>query len=109
MRVYVYCVKRVLDFVIALIALCLLCPFLSFIALLLFIVHQSFNGIFFVQSRVGYKGRIFKILKFHGGTIRKKSLKCSLVGVIVKKKKRIDADVVKSDKSKQVKLNQLAH
>lgn len=64
MRVYVSCVKRVLDFVIALIALCLLCPFLSFIALLLFIVHQSFNGIFFVQSRVGYKGRIFKILKF---------------------------------------------
>lgn len=64
MRVYVSCVKRVLDFVIDLIALCLLCPFLSFIALLLFIVHQSFNGIFFVQSRVGYKGRIFKILKF---------------------------------------------
>ena len=64
MRVYFSCVKRVLDFVIALIALCLLCPFLSFIALLLFIVHQSFIGIFFVQSRVGYKGWIFKILKF---------------------------------------------
>ncbi len=64
MRVYVTCVKKVLDFVIALIGLCLLCPFLSFVALLLFIVHRSFKGIFFVQSRVGYKGRIFKILKF---------------------------------------------
>ena len=64
MRVYVSCVKRVLDFVIALIGVCFLSPFLSFVALLLFIAHRSFKGIFFVQSRVGYKGRIFKILKF---------------------------------------------
>ena len=53
-----------LDFVIALIGVCFLSPFLSFVALLLFIAHRSFKGIFFVQSRVGYKGRIFKILKF---------------------------------------------
>ena len=64
MRVYVTSVKKVLDFVIALIGVCFLSPFLSFVALLLFIAHRSFNGIFFVQSRVGYKGRIFKILKF---------------------------------------------
>ena len=64
MRVYVTSVKKVLDFVIALIGVCFLSPFLSFVALLLFIAHRSFKGIFFVQSRVGYKGRIFKILKF---------------------------------------------
>ena len=57
MRVYV-------TSVIALIGVCFLSPFLSFVALLLFIAHRSFKGIFFVQSRVGYKGRIFKILKF---------------------------------------------
>ncbi|WP_279091648.1 sugar transferase [Butyricimonas virosa] len=61
---YVTSVKKVLDFVIALIGVCFLSPFLSFVALLLFIAHRSFKGIFFVQSRVGYKGRIFKILKF---------------------------------------------
>ena len=64
MRVYVTSVKKVLDFVIALIGVCFLSPFLSFVALLLFIAHRSFKGIFFVQSRVGSKGRIFKILKF---------------------------------------------
>lgn len=64
MRVYVTSVKKVLDFVIALIGVCFLSPFLSFVAILLFIAHRSFKGIFFVQSRVGYKGRIFKILKF---------------------------------------------
>ena len=64
MRVYVSCVKRVLDFVIALIALCLLCPFFSLVVILLFIAHRSFNGVFFVQSRVGYREKTFKILKF---------------------------------------------
>ena len=64
MRVYVTSVKKVLDFVIALIGVCFLSPFLSFVALLLFIAHRSFKGIFFVQSRLGYIGRIFKILKF---------------------------------------------
>lgn len=64
MRVYVTSVKKVLDFVIALIGVCFLSPFLSFVALLLFIAHRRYKGIFFAQSRVGYKGRIFKILKF---------------------------------------------
>ena len=46
MRVYVTSVKKVLDFVIALIGVCFLSPFLSFVALLLFIAHRSFKGIF---------------------------------------------------------------
>ena len=64
MSVYVSCVKRVLDFIIALIALCLLSPFFSLVVILLFIAHRSFNGVFFVQSRVGYREKTFKILKF---------------------------------------------
>ena len=43
MRVYVSCVKRVLDFVIALIALCLLCPFFSLVVILLFIAVMFSN------------------------------------------------------------------
>ena len=34
------------------------------VVILLFIAHRSFNGVFFVQSRVGYREKTFKILKF---------------------------------------------
>ena len=92
MRVYVTSVKKVLDFVIALIGVCFLSPFLSFVALLLFIAHRSFKGIFFVQSRVGYKGRIFKILKFktmsdqrdEDGVILPDAERLTLMGKIVR-------------------------
>ena len=64
MSVYVSFVKRVMDFVIALIALCVLIPFLCIIAILLLIAHKNLHGIFFVQTRSGYRGKLFKILKF---------------------------------------------
>lgn len=64
MRVYVPFVKRGIDFLIAFIAFIVLSPFLCIVAILLFIAHKSLHGIFFVQTRIGYKGRPFRILKF---------------------------------------------
>lgn len=48
MRVYVTSVKKVLDFVIALIGVCFLSPFLSFVALLLFIAASEVLRGFFL-------------------------------------------------------------
>lgn len=64
MNVYVSFVKRVMDFVIALVALCVLMPFLCVVVVLLLIAHKNMHGVFFVQTRLGYRGKSFKILKF---------------------------------------------
>lgn len=60
MNVYVSCVKRVLDFVIALITLCLLSPFFSLVVVLLFIAHRSFNGIFLCNLEWDIEKRYLK-------------------------------------------------
>jgi lipopolysaccharide/colanic/teichoic acid biosynthesis glycosyltransferase len=54
--------KRVFDFVLSLVGLLLTLPFFCLVGLLLF----AFQGwpIFFAQTRVGYKGRTFRLLKF---------------------------------------------
>lgn len=54
--------KRLFDFVLSLVGLVLTFPFFLITGLLLLI----FQGwpIFFVQTRVGYKGRTFRLLKF---------------------------------------------
>jgi exopolysaccharide biosynthesis polyprenyl glycosylphosphotransferase len=54
--------KRVLDIVMAVIALILLMPVFLFILLR---IGLSFNGpIFFVQERIGFRGRPFRLYKF---------------------------------------------
>lgn len=55
--------KRVFDFVIALGALAVLCPFLLIVALWLHFANKG-DGVFFVQERPGKNGRIFKVIKF---------------------------------------------
>lgn len=56
-------IKRILDFIIVFCVLLLIWPFLLIITILLLIFNEG-AGAFFTQERPGYKGRIFKIIKF---------------------------------------------
>lgn len=57
-----FLVKRIMDVLISVIAILLFSPLLFVVAV--FIKLDSPGPIFFVQSRVGYKKKIFKIFKF---------------------------------------------
>ena len=56
-------IKRCLDFIIVLCVLLVIWPFLLIITALLLIFNEG-AGAFFTQERPGYKGKIFKIIKF---------------------------------------------
>jgi lipopolysaccharide/colanic/teichoic acid biosynthesis glycosyltransferase len=56
-------IKRILDFIIVFCVLLLIWPFLLIITILLLIFNEG-AGAFFTQERPGYKGKIFKIIKF---------------------------------------------
>lgn len=55
--------KRIFDFLIALMALLVIWPILLVVTILLAICNKG-AGAFFLQERPGYKGKIFKIIKF---------------------------------------------
>lgn len=55
--------KRAIDFTIALIALLIIWPFLTIITIWLHFANKG-AGAFFFQERPGYKGKIFKVIKF---------------------------------------------
>ncbi|TKG95632.1 sugar transferase [Puteibacter caeruleilacunae] len=55
--------KRVFDFVIALIGLLLASPILLIVIVFLYIANKE-SGVFFIQSRPGFKGKEFRIIKF---------------------------------------------
>lgn len=54
--------KRTIDFIVSLIAFCLLFPIFIIVTALLFIANEG--SPFFVQPRPGKNGRIFKLIKF---------------------------------------------
>lgn len=56
-------IKRAIDFVIVLSVLLVFWPFLLIITLLLLLFNEG-AGAFFTQERPGYKGKIFRIIKF---------------------------------------------
>lgn len=56
-------IKRFLDFVIVLCVLLVIWPFLLVVTILLLFFNEG-AGAFFTQERPGYKGKIFKIIKF---------------------------------------------
>ena len=60
---YKHFFKRVLDFIIALVALLLMGWFLIIIAILLHFANKG-AGIFFTQKRPGKDGKIFTVVKF---------------------------------------------
>jgi len=55
--------KRIIDFLIVLTALAILWPVLLVVSILLLIFNEG-AGAFFFQERPGYKGKVFKIIKF---------------------------------------------
>jgi exopolysaccharide biosynthesis polyprenyl glycosylphosphotransferase len=70
--------KRTLDVVGALIGLIVLSPLLLLLAL---IIKLTSNGsVFFSQTRVGEKGKVFKMYKFRSMVTNAEILKISLVG-----------------------------
>ena len=60
---YKHFFKRFLDILLSLVALICLSPVLLIVTLLLYIANEG-AGAFFLQERPGYKGRIFKVIKF---------------------------------------------
>ena len=56
-------IKRFLDFTIVFCVLFVIWPFLFIITILLLLLNDG-AGAFFTQERPGYKGKIFKIIKF---------------------------------------------
>lgn len=60
---YAKYIKRFLDFVIVLFTLLIIWPILLIITVLLVFFNEG-AGAFFTQERPGYKGKIFKIIKF---------------------------------------------
>lgn len=60
---YKNCLKRIIDFIIALFALLCIGWLLAIVAIWLHFANKG-AGTFFLQERPGYKGKIFKVIKF---------------------------------------------
>lgn len=60
---YKNCVKRILDLLIVTCVLLIIWPFLLIVTVLLWLFNDG-AGAFFTQERPGYKGKIFRIIKF---------------------------------------------
>lgn len=63
MKIYANCLKRVLDFVIALCAFTVSLIILIPVSIILHFANKG-AGVFFLQPRPGRKGKIFKVIKF---------------------------------------------
>lgn len=63
MKLYANCLKRVLDFVIALCAFTVSLIILIPVSIILYFVNKG-AGVFFLQPRPGRNGKIFKVIKF---------------------------------------------
>lgn len=61
-RIYVSIIKRGLDLLISVLVLILLSPLMLVSALAVFL--ESGRPVFFLQDRIGYKGKVFRIYKF---------------------------------------------
>lgn len=62
MRTFQLFFKRFFDIVISLIALIILSPLFLIIAILIKLTSKG--PVFFLQERIGFRGRVFKIIKF---------------------------------------------
>ena len=64
---YKHFFKRLFDFLLVLLALIVLFPFLLIITIILYIANKG-AGAFFTQERPGKDGQIFKVIKFKSMT-----------------------------------------
>ncbi|MDY2943147.1 MAG: sugar transferase [Paludibacteraceae bacterium] len=62
-KFYMYCVKRPIDFLGALIAIILLSPVFLVTIIVLYLANKG-AGVFFTQERPGRNEKIFKVIKF---------------------------------------------
>lgn len=62
MKLYPLYIKPLLDFLISLVAFCLLLPITLLVALLLFVANRG--DVFFTQPRPGKGGKVFYVIKF---------------------------------------------
>ena len=60
---YKHFFKRLIDFIIALVALSIIWPFLLIVTIWLYFANKG-AGAFFFQERPGKDGKIFKVIKF---------------------------------------------
>ena len=60
---YSHFFKRVVDFILVLLVLLVIWPILLIITIWLHFANKG-AGAFFFQDRPGYKGKIFKVIKF---------------------------------------------
>lgn len=60
---YQHFVKRLLDIILSLSAIIVLSPLMIIVSVLLYFANEG-AGVFFFQPRPGYKGKIFKVIKF---------------------------------------------
>lgn len=60
---YKLLIKRLFDFVLSLVGLVAISPILLIVSLLLLTTNRD-EGIFFLQSRPGKNGKLFKLIKF---------------------------------------------
>ena len=60
---YKHFVKRLLDIVLSLSAIIVLSPIMIIVSVLLYFANEG-AGVVFLQPRPGYKGKIFKVIKF---------------------------------------------
>lgn len=68
-KVYIHIIKSFIDFFVASLALLMLLPlFLILIFLLLITGHKK---VFFIQKRIGYQEKVFKLIKFKSMTDKK--------------------------------------
>ena len=63
MKIYRDCIKRVLGFIISLVAIICLSPVLLVVTIWLHFANKG-SGAFFLQERPGKGGKIFRIIKF---------------------------------------------
>lgn len=60
---YQHFVKRLLDIALSMSAIIVLSPLMIIVSVLLYFANEG-AGVFFFQPRPGYKGKIFKVIKF---------------------------------------------
>lgn len=76
---YRFFIKRILDFLISLIACLFIGPFLVIIAIWLYFANKG-TSVFFLQERPGRSGNIFKVIKFKTMTDERDENGCLLPG-----------------------------
>jgi exopolysaccharide biosynthesis polyprenyl glycosylphosphotransferase len=70
-------VKRAVDIFVTVVLLVLLLPFLPIVALVIWL--DSTGPVFFIQERVGYNSRQFKLVKFRTMVVNAEEMKSSLM------------------------------